>query len=90
MGLFESALDELDEWTHRDIFRRLPRRSRPRQGDPHDGFLTPDRAAAVMGVSEADVHALAGRGMLDSTRIGGRLLIRPAVLSVLAVREVRT
>lgn len=85
MGLFESMLEELAEWTHRDIFRRLPRPSRPSH-DWNDGFMGPEKAAVVMGVSVAEVHEMAGRGLLEIDF--EKRLIRPAIVSTLGVEVV--
>lgn len=81
--MLESILDDLAQWRHADIWRRLPLRSRPRP-DPREGFLSPEKAAAVMGVSLAEVHEMAARGQLEVD--SERRLIRPAVVSVLGVR----
>lgn len=85
MSLFESMLEELAEWRRRDIFRRLPRRSRPSH-DPDDGFVSPDKAAAVMGVSVAEIMEMAGRGYVEIDFEKG--LIRPAVVSTIGVEVV--
>lgn len=85
MSPFEHMLEQMAEGRLRDILRRLPRRSRQRV-DRNDGFMSPEKAAAVMGVSVAEVRELAGRGYLEIDF--EKKLIRPAIVSTLGVEVV--
>ena len=53
-----------------------------------DGFLPPKEAAKAMGVSVDELLSLVDRGHLEARDVGwGFVHVRPAVVSVLAVRE---
>jgi len=86
VSLFESMLDEFAEWRHADIWRRLPRPSRPHH-DPLDGFLPFEKAAAVMGVTVSEAIDMGMRGALEIDI--DRKLIRPAIVSTLGVEVVQ-
>lgn len=59
-------------------------------GEGQDGFLPAAQAAAVMGVSEPELAQLAARGLLEYRDYGGGLVwVRPAIVSVAAVRDER-
>jgi hypothetical protein len=90
MGLFESMLERHESERHVGILSRLAGlRSRPGTSDGVDGFLTVEKAAARMGVTEAELVAMVNCGQLEARELDGETLVRPAVVRVLAVREER-
>lgn len=54
-----------------------------------DGFLPLSEAAKQMGMTEAEVLDLAAQGVLETREAGLYLHVRPALVSILAVRQDR-
>lgn len=59
----------------------------PFRGDRYGGFLPPSEAAKAMAMDVLEVARLARSGMLEWREVGGEVWIRPAAVSVLAVRD---
>lgn len=87
MGWFERELLDEAEWRQAGIVSRLPRPSRPRD-DGMDGFVSLRDAAAAMGLAEQEVAELARRGALETLQLGGRVLVRPGIVTSVGVRTV--
>lgn len=51
------------------------------------GYLPLADAAEQMGLSEDETVERVGRGLLEALDAGGALLVRPAIVSTLAVTE---
>jgi hypothetical protein len=94
MGLFDNLLLDHEHERHGGILADLAERRQRRrtlaasQAADDDGYMPPKDAATVMQMTEQQVVELAAAGFLEY-RPGGRatVLIRPAVVSILAVRE---
>lgn len=87
MGLFGHLLEGHERERHWSILTDVLRSRRPRHDDGRDGFLPLDQAADVMGVTVAELVEMVGRDWLDAREIGGQPWVRPAVVSVLGVRD---
>lgn len=90
MGLFEGLLRLHEAERHGAIGAVIAgvRRGRRDRFIDSDGFLPLRQAATVMGLKESETVELAGQDMLEWRLRGERLYVRPAVVSVLRVREV--
>lgn len=87
MGVFEDALNSRQS----EIRELLPRRS-PGWLDRwlssgRDGFLPTAQAAEAMGIGVEEVHEMARRGLLEWRTYAGRVMVRPACVSMLGVRH---
>lgn len=96
MSWFSRELDRQSRERERSIalgrFPQMPRGFRPADvfgGDStEDGFVPLDEAASEMGVTEDAVVALVRVGQLEASAADGTFLVRPAIVSTLAVRGV--
>jgi hypothetical protein len=89
VGLFERLLARHERERHWRALAALPspHTNWPWPDSNDEGFLSPKDAAAAMGVSELDLARNVRRGLLEYRLSGDSVLVRPAVVSVLAVRD---
>lgn len=80
MGLFQDILLEAEQARQWDIIRSLPS-PRPASVERFDGFMVPDDAAQVMGISLERLELLARQGVLEWRVFDGDVLVRPAVIA---------
>lgn len=92
MRLFERVLRHHEQVRHAELLRSSPPRHPEELRDPddHDGFLPVRKAAAVMSVSEDALLEMVGRGQLEEKMVWGEPFVRPAVVSVLGVKDSAT
>lgn len=87
MNVFEHLLERHERLRHARILSSVPRQS-PSTAVGVDGFLPPEDAAKVMGVSLQELALLVEQGRLEAEDVGmSELWVRPAVVSVLGVRQ---
>jgi hypothetical protein len=94
VNTFEYGLRQHEEERHRGILGRLAQLARSRRRVPwletdDEGYMPAADAARVMGTSTATVQSLARAGYLDYRTEGSRVLIRPAVLSIVGIEDIR-
>lgn len=95
-GFFSRELDRQARERERGIalgrFPQMPPGFRPEHvfgGDTaEEGYLPLDAAAREMGMTEEAVVALVRVGQLEASASSGTFLVRPAIVSTLAVRGV--
>jgi hypothetical protein len=93
MGLFDNLLRDYEHDRHGGILADLAERRQRRrtiaasQAADDDGYMPPADAATVMQMTEQQVVELAAAGFLEYRPGRRAVLIRPAVVSILAVRE---
>jgi hypothetical protein len=91
---YEYEFRRHEEERQRGILRRLAELARARRRpvwlhQDDEGYMPPADAAIVMSTTVEHVRALATAGYLDYRTQGRRVLIRPAVLSVVGIQDVR-
>lgn len=84
--LFERLLEQHERRRHMALLTP-PGRAVPAHDDG-DGFVSVGEAAKTMRRPPADVARMAREGVLEWRAVGGRILVRPAVVSRLGVRQV--
>lgn len=89
MSLFGDLMERHERERHASIlWGRFSRRWPSLSGDELDAtFLPSGEAAAVMGVDEEVLLEMALNGMLRSRHDGHDLLVQPAIVSTVAVKD---
>jgi hypothetical protein len=91
VGLFERLLREHEDERHAGILAGLAELAlwrRPGSDtESIDGYRPPKRSAERMSLTEAETIEMARVGLLEWAEVGGEVWIRPAAVSVLAIRE---
>jgi len=85
MPMFEEMGEAADTFRRYAYAAKTPWPEPPEQ-QPDDGYLPLGDAARVMGVDEPELRLMVRRGELEAHEIGGRILVRPAIVSKLGVR----
>jgi hypothetical protein len=92
MGLFDSLIRDHEHDRHAGILGRIHRVAEQRHhhritaAADRDGYMPPRDAAAAMSMTTEQVTELAAAGFLEYRPDGATIVIRPAVVSILAVR----
>lgn len=57
--------------------------------NPHEGFMPVEQAATAMGTSVPELRRLVADGRLEGRLVRGAVLVRPAIVTVMRVRDER-
>ena len=87
MSIFDGLLRRHERERHARLLSSGQRQARS-QSVGIDGYLPPEEAAKVQGVPVEVLLSFVDRGYLEARDVGwGIVYVRPAVVSVLGVRE---